>query len=175
MTAPQMDGLAPMTETTPFTLERRFDAPRFAVWQAWTEPEKLARWYGPGVETIIHKLSIEREGAWLTEMRMGEQSMFQRADFTEVIEPMRLVMIQSNTDGKWNPMPNPGMPDWPHKMRLRVDFEDEAGACLMRLTWEPFEASEAELAKFAEMAPGMGKGWDAGMDELDAMLAELND
>lgn len=164
-----------MTDTPVFELERAFDAPRIAVWKCWTEPDLLAQWYGPGVETIIHQMKVERGGLWLTEMRMGEHAAFQRAEYTEVIDPMRLVMIQSNTDGKWNPAPNPGMPDWPHQMRLSVSFDDEGGQTVMRLRWEPHEASEVELASFAEMAPGMGKGWDAGMERLGAILAEMLD
>ena len=28
-------------------IERVFDAPRELVWQAWTDPAQMARWYGP--------------------------------------------------------------------------------------------------------------------------------
>ena len=30
-----------------FTITRVFDAPRELVWKAWTDPEQVARWYGP--------------------------------------------------------------------------------------------------------------------------------
>ncbi len=33
-----------------FVLDRVFDAPRELVWRAWTDPELLHRWYGPGVK-----------------------------------------------------------------------------------------------------------------------------
>ena len=41
-----------MTDTPEYILDRVFDAPLAMVWKAWTDPELLARWYGPGVETI---------------------------------------------------------------------------------------------------------------------------
>ena len=50
-----------MSELPEYVLDRIFDAPRPLVWRAWTDPQLLARWYGPGVETIIHT-DISRDG-----------------------------------------------------------------------------------------------------------------
>ena len=60
-----------MSDLPEFVLDRAFDAPRELVWRAWTDPELLNRWYGPGVETIIHKFNLEPEGTWLNEMKMS--------------------------------------------------------------------------------------------------------
>ena len=58
-----------MTESAGYELEyvveREFDASREMVWRAWTDPELLARWYGPGVETIIHEFDLKPGGSWL--------------------------------------------------------------------------------------------------------------
>lgn len=35
-----------MTERE-LVITRMFDAPRELVWRAWTEPERLMRWWGP--------------------------------------------------------------------------------------------------------------------------------
>ena len=43
----------------------------------------------------------------------------------------------------------------------------------MRLTWVPHQSSEAEIACFAAAIDRMGKGWDAGMELLAKLLAEL--
>ena len=48
-----------MSDLPEYVLERVFDAPRELVWRTWTEPALLSRWYGPGVETIVHKLDSE--------------------------------------------------------------------------------------------------------------------
>ncbi len=47
-----------MSESPEFILDRVFNAPRELVWQAWTDPELLHHWYGPGVETVIHKFDL---------------------------------------------------------------------------------------------------------------------
>jgi len=41
-----------------YVLDREFDAPRDMVWKAWTDPKLLSTWYGPNIETIIHKFDL---------------------------------------------------------------------------------------------------------------------
>ena len=50
-----------MSELPEYRLDRVFDAPRELVWRAWTDPEILHRWYGPGAETIIHTFDLQPE------------------------------------------------------------------------------------------------------------------
>lgn len=162
-----------MTELPKYVLEREFDAPRDLVWRTWTEPELLGHWYGPGVETVIHKLDVRVGGAWLNEMKMGERSGYQRCDYTEVVKPERLVMLMSTTDADWNLAPNPMMPDWPRVLLTTVTFEEVGSKTKMRLEWSPHEASDAEIACFAGAVENLGKGWGAGMAMLEEMLADL--
>ena len=162
-----------MSDLPVYELERVFDAPRELVWRTWTEPALLARWYGPNVETIVHRLDVEPGGLWLNEMKMDGGSYHQRSEYTEVIPPERLVMLMSNTDSDWNVTANPMMPDWPRSLLTTVTFEENAGQTSMRLIWEPHNATEAEIAGFAGAIEGMGQGWGAGMDLLEELLAEM--
>ena len=156
-----------------YLLERTFDAPRELVWRTWTDPELLARWYGPNVVTIIHRLEVKLGGLWLNEMKMGANSKYQRAEYAELREPERLVCRMSNTDAKWRNAPNPRMPDWPHVLLTTVTFAEQDGMTKMSLTWVPHGASQAEIDCFANALAGMGKGWDAGMELLEKLLVEL--
>ena len=47
-----------MSDLPEYILERVFNAPRELVWRAWTDPDVLHRWYGPGVETTIHRFDL---------------------------------------------------------------------------------------------------------------------
>jgi uncharacterized protein YndB with AHSA1/START domain len=50
------------TETTPreLTLTRTFDAPRQLVWDAYTVPEQLAKWWGPSImHTPLETITVE--------------------------------------------------------------------------------------------------------------------
>ncbi len=162
-----------MTELPVYILEREFDAPRTLVWRTWTDADLLAQWYGPGVETVIHALDVQPGGVWLNEMKMGDQSGYQKSEYTEVIKPERLVMLMSTTDADWNLASNPMMPDWPATLMTVVTFEEQNGKTKMRLEWSPYNATDAEIMCFAGAVENLGKGWGAGMDMLAAILAEL--
>ena len=162
-----------MSDLPTYVLERVFDAPRALVWRTWTEPEFITRWYGPGVETVVHRLDIKPGGLWLGEMKWGDNSHYQRVEYTEVVEPERLVWLHSVSDAAWNVIANPMMPNWPQVLLTTVTFEDAGAQTKMRLTWVPHQASEAEIACFAEALAGMDKGWAAGMEILADILAEL--
>ncbi len=163
-----------MSELPEYRLDRVFDAPREMVWRAWTDPKLLARWYGPGVETIIHKFDLKPGGTWLNEMKMGENSMLSKVVFTEVAPLERLVWHHhSNTDAEWNTVPNPRMPDWPRILLTTVTFENDGTKTKVVLTWVPFEASETEISCFADAMANMGKGWESGYAIMDEMFAEM--
>ena len=156
-----------------YVLERVFDAPRELVWKTWTDPKLLPRWYGPNVETIVHRLELKPGGLWLVEMKWGGKSMYQRVEYTEVVSPERLVWLHSSSDANWNIIPSPMMADWPRVLLTTVTFEETGGQTNLRLTWAPHQASSAEIACFTAAIAGMGKGWDAGMKLLAELLAEL--
>ena len=162
-----------MIDLPSYNLERTFNAPRALVWKTWTDPSLLAKWYGPNVETVVHRLDVKPGGLWLTEMKMGGKSGYLRAEFTEVIEPQRLVCLMSNADSHWNIAPNPMMPDWPRVLLTTVRFDEVEGGTKMNLTWVPHDATPTEISCFSAAIEGMGKGWAAGMELLEKLLADM--
>ena len=163
-----------MSDKTQFILERRFDALPDLVWEAWTDEKHQSRWYGPGVETVVHANELAPGGSWLVEMKGDGWSAFQRADYIETVAPSRLVFLQSMTDADWKTIVNPKMPDWPRVMHTEITFTPAPdGGTDMRLVWTPHEASEEERAFFAGALEGLGQGWGMGMDILDEILAGL--
>jgi uncharacterized protein YndB with AHSA1/START domain len=164
-----------MSDLPTYVLERVFDAPRELLWKTWTDPKLLAHWYGPNVETIIHRLELKPGGLWLVEMRWNGNSHYQRVEYTEVTPPKRLVWLHSSSDADWKVIPSPMMADWPRVLLTTVEFEEDGARTQMRLTWVPHEASEAEIACFAAAIDRMGKGWHAGMELLAKLLVELQE
>ncbi|QDG78965.1 SRPBCC domain-containing protein [Labrenzia sp. PHM005] len=162
-----------MTELPEYVLTRKFNAPRDLVWKTWTDPDLLARWYGPGVETVIHQLDVKPGGLWLNEMRMGGGSHYQRVEYLEVSEPDRLVWLHCVSDADWNIAANPMMPDWPRTLMTTVTFSDDGENTELRLTWVPHEATDAEIACFAKAISSLDQGWGKGMEMLTELLAKL--
>lgn len=162
-----------MSKLPEFVLDRQFDAPRALVWRAWTDPELLQRWYGPGVDTVIHKFELEPEGVWLNEMKMKNGSNYQKMVFKEVLEPEKLVWHHCSADEDWNVAANPMMPDWPRILLTTVSFEERGGQTHVRLTQVPLDATDAEIACFEKMKDGMSGGWGSGYAIIDEMLAAM--
>jgi uncharacterized protein YndB with AHSA1/START domain len=70
MTATRIDRGS--TETTTIyseggdlVFERTFDAPRELVWKAFTDPDRVPRWWGPkGTTTTVVEMDVRPGGAW---------------------------------------------------------------------------------------------------------------
>ncbi|UII79161.1 SRPBCC domain-containing protein [Flagellimonas sp. CMM7] len=59
------------------TLERTFEAPIALVWEAWTQPEHVAQWWGPkGMETKVLEHDFKVGGNWKYAMRMPDGNEF---------------------------------------------------------------------------------------------------
>ncbi|MGH1357480.1 MAG: SRPBCC family protein [Burkholderiaceae bacterium] len=162
-----------MTDLPEFNLDRVFDAPRDLVWQAWTNPDLVHRWYGPGVETIIHAFDFKPGGFWLNEMKMGGGSNYQKVVFQEIVEPEKIVWHHCSADAQWHVAANPMMPDWPRILLTTILFDEQGGRTTVRLSQTPLEATDAEIACFAKMKDAMKGGWGKGYEVIDQVLSEL--
>jgi uncharacterized protein YndB with AHSA1/START domain len=84
------------------TITRVFDASRELVWKAWTEPEQLARWWGPrGWSTPISNIAIDARsgGAFrVTSVSEDGTEMPTHGVYRDVVEPERLVLDESAED-----------------------------------------------------------------------------
>jgi uncharacterized protein YndB with AHSA1/START domain len=80
---------------TEITITRVFDAPRELVWKAWTEPERLARWWGKrGWSTPLDSVTMDVRpgGAFRLNSVNDEDGREMPLDtaYREVVEPERL-------------------------------------------------------------------------------------
>ena len=162
-----------MSELPEYILDREFDAPRDMVWKVWTDPELLSRWYGPGVETTIHKYDLKPGGVWLNEMKWGEKSDLSKMEFQEVIVKEKIVYLHSSADADWNVISSPMMENWPRVLLTTITFEDLGDKTKVRLTQIPVDATDAEIACFAQMMSGMDNGRGSGYKIQDEMYQEL--
>jgi uncharacterized protein YndB with AHSA1/START domain len=84
------------------TITRVFPAPRELVWRAWTEPERLARWWGPhGWRTDPRDVTLDvRPGGTFRVSSVSDAGaqMTTAGVYREVVEPDRLVFEESAED-----------------------------------------------------------------------------
>jgi len=87
-------------------ITRIFDAPRGLVFKAWTDPEHMARWWGPnGFTNPICDLDARVGGAWRIVMRSPAGIEYPCGGvYREIVEPERLVFTNIATDSEGNPV-----------------------------------------------------------------------
>ncbi len=81
------------------TITRVFEAPRELVWKAWTEPERLARWWGKrGWNAVPSSITMDvRPGGAFRVTTVSEEDgaeMPTEGVYREVLAPERLVFAE---------------------------------------------------------------------------------
>jgi uncharacterized protein YndB with AHSA1/START domain len=154
-------------------IERIFDAPRELVWKAWTEPERMMRWFGPKGFTTPHcEIDLRVGGKILNCMRGPAGTDFDKdfwstGVYREIVPLERIVCTDSFADEHGNVVPatHYGMTgDVPLEMLVTVTFEDLGGKTRMTLRHEGLPAGE--------MRDGAGVGWSESFDKLAEVLAQ---
>jgi uncharacterized protein YndB with AHSA1/START domain len=148
-------------------ISRVFDAPRELVWKAWTDPERVKRWWGPkGYTSPVCKIDLRVGGKYLCCMKSLEgQEFWSTGVYREIVEPERLVLTDSMADKDGNVVPASyyGMgEDFPLELQVIVTFEEQAGKTKMTLRHVGMPAGQA-----SEMA---GAGWNESLDKLAESL-----
>jgi uncharacterized protein YndB with AHSA1/START domain len=87
------------------TITRVFDAPREAVFRAWTEPVRFAQWFGlPGSTVPVESVSMDVRpgGTWRATMLVGPDrtEIHWRGVYREVVAPGRLVFTLTDQPGE---------------------------------------------------------------------------
>lgn len=119
-------------------IERTFDAPREAVFRAWTDPKSLARWYAPqGCSIEFHTLEVRSGGRFHSCIVIpGGKRCWCRGEYLEVVAPQRIVYTMEVSDeqgGAADPVAMGMDPAWPKTTTLTVSFLEE-GAGRTKLT-----------------------------------------
>jgi uncharacterized protein YndB with AHSA1/START domain len=138
------------------TIERVFDAPRSLVFKAWTEPEHMARWWGPrGFTSTVLKNELRPGGAYRIHMLGPDGDHWSQGIYREVVPPERLVMVGSWADAHGNPT----RPE----TTLTLLFEDLGGKTRLTLHNAVFESVTARDMH--------NSGWSSALDCLAEYLA----
>ncbi|THF83471.1 SRPBCC family protein [Cohnella fermenti] len=99
------NGVATRVEEKEFIMERIFNAPRELVFDAYTQPEHLKRWWAPLPYTVpTCRIDLRPGGVWHYSMRspQGEEH-WARSVYREIVRPERLVYTSTFADEHGNP------------------------------------------------------------------------
>lgn len=119
-------------------IEETFNASIEKVFQAWTDPEKLMKWYAPDGCTIRFKeLNIKNGGTFhscISNPQFGDCWCI--GEYREIVPNSKLVFTMINSDENGNQI-NPvdiGMDsDWPGETLVTVTLTEENGKTKLQL------------------------------------------
>jgi uncharacterized protein YndB with AHSA1/START domain len=152
---------AAVTKPTDRTIhvERIFNAPRERVWNAYTQPDLVAQWWGRGNKLVIEKLELKPGGKWRFVEHGPEGPFGFEGEFREIIPQERLVW----TFG-WDGMPGKSVLETSNF----VDMGDGRTKVVSDSLFESAEERDAMLGY------GMEKGMNESYAALDRLLARAD-
>jgi len=156
-----------------FVISREFDAPRDLVFKAWTEPERLAQWWGPkGFTMESCKVDLRPGGTFLYGMRGPDGlEVWGKFVYREITPPERMVFINSFSDEDGGMTRHPLAPTWPLEMRNTLTLTERDGKTTVTLCVAAHAATAEERATFKAGRKSMEGGFGGTFDQLEAYLA----
>jgi uncharacterized protein YndB with AHSA1/START domain len=139
-------------------IERIFNAPRDRVWQAMTDPELVAEWWGRGNKLVIEKLEVKRGGHWRFVEHSAEGVHGFEGRFREVTPPERVVQTF-----EWDGMPG-------YVIINTMTLEDIGDDRTRMVTTSLFHSTEE---RDGMLQSGMEGGMNQSYEALDRLLVRM--
>jgi uncharacterized protein YndB with AHSA1/START domain len=156
-----MKNTGTLKVTTPTDREiaftRVFDAPRHVVWDAFTKPELLKRWFGPrGWSLVVCEVDLRVGGGFRFVLRgPGGKDMGMRGVYREIVPPERSVHMES-------------FDDYPGESQVTAAFVEEEGKTTLIAT----VLYPSKEIRDIVIQTGMEHGAAESYDKLAELLAE---
>jgi uncharacterized protein YndB with AHSA1/START domain len=143
---------------TEIVITRDFNAPAALVWEAWTRPEHVRRWYGlRGSNLSVCEIDLRVGGSWRYVIREGDAEYPFSGEYLELDAPRRLVSTE-----RFELIPN-------SDYVATVTLDERDGRTTMRnhLKYQSREHRDGHLSS------GMEGGMRQTFQRLDAVLDDL--
>lgn len=149
------------TSDREITLTRLIGAPRELVFKVWTQPEHVAKWWGPsGFTNTVHSMDVRPGGTWHHTMHGPNGVDYPNyVRYSEVVPPERLVYELG------------GQPDV-YDFHMTVTFQQQGGQTLLTMTMQ-FKSAEERRKAIEEV--GAIEGGKQTLNKLEAYLAALDE
>ena len=146
-------------------ITRILDAPRSLVWQAWTDPQRLAQWWGPhGMTTPVCEMDLRPGGIFRTVMRDANGVEYPNVGvFLEIRERHHLVFTDA-FEADWTPSQHAFM-------TVKVTFEDFEGKTVC--TARAIHWSVADREAHEQM--GFQQGWGEMLERLGTYVQQMKE
>lgn len=144
-------------------IDRIIRAPRTAVWDAWTDPAHLARWWVPApTRCRVQRLDVRPGGAFVTLVSDDGAAFVPHLDACFlVVEPGERIVFTTAVDSAWRPA-SPA----PVAMTAEIVLRDHPMGTDYRVVVR--HGDPAARARHAEL--GFTDGWGSTTGQLAALV-----
>jgi uncharacterized protein YndB with AHSA1/START domain len=131
-------------------LTRIYDAPVQAVWDAWTDPQQVAKWWGPrGFTITTHSKDLRVGGHWRYTMHGTDGVDYPNHTVYHEVEPLKKLVYDHG-----------GYEDRPPIFRVTVHFTEENGKTRLDFTMACASPEAAQQTKKFVKSAGGESTWD---------------
>jgi uncharacterized protein YndB with AHSA1/START domain len=147
-------------------IKREFDANLQMVWQAWTDPELLDKWWAPKPYHIETKsLNFEEGGRWLYAMvSPRNEKDWCKADYKTIEQLKFISWLDAFCDEYGNETSGKPRSFWTNI------FSEENGTTTVNVTLQ--HENQGDLEMMIQM--GFKEGFSMALENLDQLLSTLN-
>ncbi len=140
------------------SIKKKFDAPIELVWEAWTQPEHIAHWWGPkGMSLKVVEHNFKVGGKWKYVMPMPNGGEFiSEGQYSEIVEFQKIV-----TSANFRPMTE--------GVEIRALFEKNGDKT--NFTFSVVHPTEEYKLQQEKM--GFYNGWGSTLDRFSGHLASV--
>lgn len=151
---------------------REFNAPRELVWKAWTDPGRLALWWGPkDVPIKVHRFEFHPGGTFLYSMHWPDgQEWWGKFIYHEIVAAEKIIFVISFSDAQGGITRHPTWPEWPLEVHQTLLLTGDENKTTLTLRGKPIHATEAEIKFFAANVKNVQQGFKGTFDQLEEYL-----
>jgi uncharacterized protein YndB with AHSA1/START domain len=138
------------TQPNEINIERLYDAPLRAVWDAWTDPAKVEKWWGPrGFTLTTHSKDLRPGGHWHYTMHGPDGTDYPNRTVYHEVEECRKLVYDHGASHTQPPL-----------FRVTALFSEVDGKTLLRMTMALASPEAAESIRKMIKEKGGNATWD---------------
>lgn len=135
-------------------LTRHFRAPRALVWQAWTDPRHIVRWWGPSRYTAPHaEIDLRPGGALRFDMQGPDGRILPSIGTIDEVVPEGLLVFTMRMEQQGAVVA---------EVQQTITLQDVDGGTVLELHVRVLHATEACMGPISSMR----EGWNQALDKM---------
>ncbi len=164
-----------MTNKEEFKIVREFKASKELVFNAFSNAEALAQWWGPKEMPIkVIKLDFRPKGIFHYKMEGNGNVMWGLFVYGKINKPDLIEFVNSFSNEKGEICKAPFDMAWPLEVFNRLTLAENNGLTTLTLAGHPINATEEEEKTYYAFTASMQQGFGSTFDQLDEYLRRQN-